>query len=263
MLETLHIDGIDDEHAAKALYRTVSDAMSDLGHDNDLIEVLSGDEHIHERDVGLTLDMSEEVDNLIRDGRLPFTLEKHLEGYFGESTGSANVTTLRLDEQMNIQEVLQVFETTGQLDDALEVIEMLSQDSDPEPVTILTYALGQYAKGWMAEEIALAGLDNISKGSVSQDKGGIDFYLNGDMTQLGSITRVNSKKKEMEASEIRQLVYQWTSDGEMIVGDMDEVMSASKKMAKSEGLSATLVRRSAGNLKINREVGRSFRYLWW
>ncbi len=263
MLKTLQIDSIDNEHTAKALYRTVSDTMSDLGYDNDLIEVLSGERNIHERDVGLTLNMSEEVDNLIRDGRLPFTLEKHLEGYFGESTGSANVTTLRLDEQMNIQEVLQTFKTTGQLDEALEVIEMLSQNGDPEPVTILTYALGQYAKGWMAEEIALNGLDNISKGSVSQDKGGIDFYLNGDMTQLGSITRVNSKKKQMEQSEIRHIVYQWTSDGEMIVGDMEEVMSASKKMAKSEGLSATLVRRSAGNLKINEQVGRSFRYLWW
>jgi hypothetical protein len=263
MIQTIDIDGIDDEHPAKSVYGLVSETLTDLGYSVDLTETLSGEMDKHGRDVGLTLELSKEMDNFIRDGRLPFTLQKHLEGYFGESTGSANVTTIRLKEQMNISEVLTTFEKTGQLADSIEVIDMMRADSDPSAETILAYTLGQYAKGWLAEEIAVNNLDGLSKGSVSQDEGGIDFYYEGDMAQLGSITRVNSKKKQMESSDIRHLIYQWTSDGKLVIGDMDEVMAENKRIAKSEGLSATLIRRSAGNLKINREVGRSFRYLWW
>lgn len=249
----------EENHAAKSVYGMVSDIVSDLrGVDVSLTESLAGP-----NDTGITMDLSDEVDNLIRDGNFPFTLEKHLEGYFGESTGSANVTSVRLQEQMNIRQVLETLETTGQIDKALEIVSLYREESDPEHVEILTYALAQYAKGWLAEEIIQSKLEGAKKGSVSQDKGGIDFYLNGDMTQVGSITRYNSKKKQMEESDIRHIVYQWDADGNLHVADTDEILSVNKKIAKEAGLSATLTRRSAGNLKVNKELGRSFRYLWW
>jgi len=263
MIQTINIDSIDNEHPAKSLYRLVSTVLDDLGHKQDLIAQLSGDEQIFDSDVGLTLELSDNMDDFIRKGMIPFSLQRNLEGYFGESEGSSNVTTLRLEKEMNIRDVLEVFDKTGQLDETINLINELRTEKDPKAETIMAYALGQYAKGWMAEEIVLSELDNISKGSVSNDEGGIDFYLNGDMAQLGSITRVNSKKKEMEASDIRHLIYQWTSDGELVVGDMDDVMAENKKIAKDAGKSTVLIRRSAGNLKINEKAGRRFRYLWW
>lgn len=261
MIKTINIDSIDNKHPAKAVYTTVSDVLNDLGFNQDLIDELSTNQV--ERDVGLTLQMSEQLDNLIRDGRFPFSIEKQLDGFFGESTGSSNVTTLKIEKQMNIREVLELFKTTGQLNDAIEVIDAVSSETDPSPEVVLAYGIGQYAKGWFAEQIIADKFDKMNKGSVSNDKGGIDFYFGGDTVQVGSITRYNSRQTEMKNDSLRHMLYQWTSNGEIIVGDMQDVIDASNDMASEAGLSKTLVKRSAGNLKINKEVGRSFRYLWW
>jgi hypothetical protein len=263
MIQPVKIDGIDNEHPAKAVYGMVSDIMTDLGYDIDLIAELSGNPDIHGRKVGITLQMSTDVDKLIRDGRFPFSLQKNLKGHFGISEGSANVTTVRLEKQMNIREVLEHFDKTGQLSDAVEAVEFEKTAEDPDSEIILGYALAQYAKGWIAEEIAQEQIEGLKKGSVSHDEGGIDFYLNGDMSQLGSITRYNSRKTEMEGSDIRHLLYQWHSDGSLVVGDIEEILEFNSKMAKEVGLSSTLTKRSHGGLKINETVGRSFRYLWW
>lgn len=261
MIKTINIPSVESTHSAKTIYTTVSDILDDLGFNQHLIDELSTNQV--ERDVGLTLKMSEQLDNLIRDGRFPFSIEKQLDGFFGESTGSSNVTTLKIEKQMNIREVLELFKTTGQLDDALEIISAVSSENDPKPEVVLAYGIGQYAKGWFAEQIIADHFDGMSKGSVSNDKGGIDFYFDGDTVQVGSITRYNSRQSEMKSDNLRHMLYQWTGNGEIIVGDMQEVINASNDMASDAGLSKTLVKRSAGNLKINKEVGRSFRYLWW
>lgn len=259
MIRTIDIDSIDDEHPAKALYGLVSDVLSDVeGWDVDLVSRLEGPEG-----TGITLQMSEDVDHLIRSGSLPFTLERHLDGYFGESTGSANVTTLRLDRQLNLRETIEKLSAMGQLEDARGAVdEMWRHDSDPTAEVIVAYAIAQYTKGWFAEEIIENNLA-AKKGSVSQDEGGIDFFLEGEPVQIGSITRYNSNMTEMSASETNHLVYQWTHNGELVLGEAQEMLEKNKEIASDAGVSATLIRRSSGDLKINREVGRSFRYLWW
>lgn len=271
MIRTIDIDWCNaDEHPVRSLYGEVSDILSDLGHSVDLIDFLSGPEHVSKvAGRGITPELSDEIDNLIRDARFPFSLEKHLSGHFGESTGSSNVTSVKIAENMNIREVLEHFERTGQLTDALEIIEFTRSDEDPDAETILAYALAQYAKGWMAEQIITA-TDDFKKGSVSQDKGGIDCYFEGDETQIGSVTRVNSKKVQMLGSDIRHVVYQW-DHGKIHVADVNEAddwKKMSDDVADSHGLSKTLLRRSHDGLAVCRKLGtednpRSLRYLWW
>lgn len=242
----------EEQHAAKTVYSIVGDAM-----DVPLVEILSGPGQ-----TGITMDLSEPVSKLIRDADFPFTLERHLDGHFGDSTGSSNVTSIRIKRDMSIEEVIGTLESTGQIDSAIEIIEGFRVESDPDARTILAYAFAQYAKGWLAEKI-IAETRWFKKGSVSQDKGGIDGYAGGDPAQIGSITRWNSKKKEIEEDDKKHLLYQWDNDGNLHVAEDSRILEVNKQIADEAGLSATLTRRSAGNLKINREVGRSFRYLWW
>lgn len=258
MYETIAIDETEN-HMAKNVYAAVSDALSDvLGTDLDLVRRLEGPDG-----TGLTMELSDGIDDLIRDGRLPFSLDRHLEGHFGRSTGSSNVTSVRLERDMNLRETIETLDLTGSMNTALEIIDDFRAETDPDPVVILAYAIAQYAKGWLAEELVQENLSGFKKGSVSNDKGGIDFYLNGETVQLGSITRYNSKKTEMEASDVRHLLYQWDHRGNLHIADMEKILEVNKKVADDAGKSATLTRRSAGNLKINEEIGRSFRYLWW
>jgi hypothetical protein len=257
MTQTIDIKG-ESNHAAKTVYSDVSDIVSDVtGWNVNLLETLAGPDN-----TGITLDMSEGVDNLIRDGRFPFTLERHLDGHFGESTGSSNVTSVRIDRGWNLRETIETLSVTGQLQDARDIVEKFRAEDDPDSETITAYAIGQYAKGWIAEEI-IQSMDWAKKGSVSQDEGGIDFYVNGEPVQVGSITRYNSRMTEIEGSDRTHLLYQWDHEGNLHVGTPDGIMKANKEIAKSAGLSSTLTKRSHGGLKINERLGRSFRYLWW
>jgi len=262
MIQTITVEGPKHSHPAKEIYAKVGEIMRDLGYGVNLIDRLSGDPDIHEREVGLTLQLSETVCDFIRAGMFPFSLERNLDGFFGESEGSANVTTLRMKRDMNLDEVLSLLETTGQLEESLGLIEQMSSHDDPPSETILAYAIAQYAKGWIAEEL-IHQHKGMSKGSVSNDEGGIDFYWNGEEIQLGSITRFNSNRTKIKGSERRHLLYQWTHDGEIVFGDPKDIIEKNKEIAKDAGLSSTLTQRSHGGLKINEIVGRSFRYLWW
>lgn len=248
------------EHPAKTVYGEVSEIMSDLGYDNNLMQELS--EPRLGEDIGITLDVSKRVSELIRNYRFPFSLERDLEGYFGESEGSSNVTTQKIRKQWNLTEVLSFLKQTGQLEDALEMIEHVRDPDDPDAVTILVYAIATYAKGWLAEQ-TLNQTDWFSKGSTSQDEGGIDGYVDGEPAQVGSITRINSRSNsKIEGSDRLELFYHW-HNGELVVASYDDWKKMNGHVAKDAGLSKTLIRKSVGNLSANDEVGRSFRYLWW
>lgn len=278
MIQTIDIRG-ENGHAAKTVYNTVSNAVcTHTDWSVDLVSTLESPEIVPngENGTGLTLEMSTLVDKLIRDGRFPFYIKKQLDGYFGESTGSANVTSVRIEKGWNLTETVGHLAKTGQLKDAKEIVEATRDEKDPSAETIVAYAIAQYAKGWLAEQIiAEQAEDWAVKGSVSQDQGGIDFHLDTDkwdvpyrQTQVGSITRWNSKQKQMKNSDRTELMYQWDHEGHLHVGQHEEIMMANKKIAESAGLNQTLTKRSSGDLKINRQLGteenpRSFRYLWW
>jgi hypothetical protein len=249
------------DHLAKSVYRITSDAVSEVtGWNVDLVSRLEGP-----NGTGITLEMNDMVDKQVRDAPFRFYLQKELEGHFGESTGSANVTAMRLKKNLNIREVIEFLHETGQLEKPLRIIEEFRYPEDPDAKVILTYALAQYAKGWLAEELISQKVDGFKKGSVSQDEGGIDGYLHGEPVQIGSITRYNSAKKELESKEVKQLLYQWDDSGNLHLADMDEILGVNKQIAKdAENVtSATLIRKSVGNVKAAKEFGRSFRYLWW
>jgi len=256
MKHKLNLDGVDG-HPARYVYATVSAALTAAGIDVDLVKLLRAP-----GGRGITPELSEDVSSLIRSGVLPFTLDPDLSGYFGRSTGSANVTTLRLKRDLSLEDVIGQLADTGQLERAMDSLEMYLAPTDPTSDVVLAYALGQYAKGWLAEGV-MTTWDDWSKGSVSQDEGGLDGYFRGEPAQLGSITRYNSKKKLLEASDTRQLLYQWGADGSLHLADLDEVLEMNKDLAKEAGLSATLLRRSHAQPAAARELGRPIRYLWW
>jgi hypothetical protein len=68
----------------------------------------------------------------------------------------------------------------------------------------------------------------------------------------------------MENSSIRHFLYQFGAEGKTLhVVDFDEILEVNKQIAAEVGISSTLLRKSPGNLKANKELGRSFRVLWW
>lgn len=197
----------------------------------------------------------------VRDGvATPFTLKAEIDGYFGESAGSANVTTLFVREGRGLKEVIDTLHETGQLEVAGERLKAFTDYERTDE--IVAFAVATYAKGWLVERL-LNRTDAFSKGSVSQDKGGIDGYYEGEPVQVKSVTYYASRNtSELENRDVSVLWYQWDCDGKLHYGrDANAVNAAA---ADVKGVSKTLIKRSAGNLKAVRESDRSnVRYMWW
>lgn len=197
----------------------------------------------------------------VRDGlATPFTLKPELDGFFGESTGSSNVTTLFVREGHGLTDVIDTLHETGQLEVAKARLAAFTDYENTDEV--VAFAVSVYAKGWLVERI-LNETDDFSKGSVSQDKGGIDGYYNGEPVQVKSVTYYASRNtSELEDRDVRVLWYQWDSDGGLHYGFNANDVNA--EAASVKGVSKTLIKRSAGNLKAVKESDRdTVRYMWW
>lgn len=206
---------------------------------------------------------TDELGFAIRSGEiLPFTLaDGEIAGHFGNPTGAANVTTLKPRKDMTVAEVVAYMDETGQLDMAKARLAPLTDHENVDEV--VAFALATYLKGPAVETLLDDELEGFSKGSLSHDTGGIDGYLNGDPVQVKSVTWYASRNTEkLAANDTAYLWYQWDCDGGLHVGT--DANAVNGQAANVKGVSKTLIKRSAGNLKAVKESDRkNVRYMWW
>lgn len=259
------IDGIDsDEHYVEAHYRRVSRIMSDLGYDNDLMNLVAPRPGSDLPDgVAITPEFSKPIRDTIQKCQIPFTLDTELDGCFGDGAGSANTTTVFEKTGMALQEALEILDMTGQLETAFELIENRRSESDAPASDILTYAMATLSKGWVAEKL-LNDTERFKTGSVSQDQGGLDLYdtETGDWVQLKPATTAASNDGTLKQKEQKHMIYMWTGDGKLKVTDIDGWKDMKNAESDKTGLAGTLLVKSA-TLAATRDYGRTFRYLWW
>ena len=263
--ETIEVGGTDesintdDEPVPKAIARTVGEAMRSHGYNVDLIDLCSVAQHSEiardGRDLGRTpLFMTDETDtsDLIRSGvAFPFSVEKALDGYFGQSEGSSNVTTFYVRDRLALPTVVEHFHNTGQIQLAAEKVKPYI-NSQTDALDVVAYAIATYAKGWFAERL-LAETERFSKGSVAQDKGGLDLYDTeaGGWIQLKSVT-VDSQLTD-------HVYYQWDCEGRLHYGT--QYIDVAGAAADAAGMPKVATRRCHNN---NRdENGNTYRYIWW
>lgn len=193
-----------------------------------------------------------DVSEMIRNGvAFPFSIETEIDGYFGESSGSSNVTTFFVRDDMSIPEVIEKLHVTGQIEVAAQKIEAFCQDV--EPINVVAFAIATYAKGWLAE-MFLTQHDRFSKGSVSQDKGGLDVYDN----EIGDWRQVKCVTKDSRVSG--WLYYQFDMRGNIHFGDdLNDVNKSAVRVANEVPLTPAYKTQNPAKYQMDRK----FRFLWW
>lgn len=227
--------------------------------DIDLVGYLTPDGH--ERDgkipdsVGISPSLDQDLQKTLFNMGENWNITGQIEQYFGESTGSANITTAVVRHDLTISQVVRMLALAGELE---KTARRLNRDySLPvNPALMTGYVVWTFSKGWIAEKIMdQAGW--FSKGGYAQDEGGIDGYRGSDEIQIGSITRANSQGAHREADNIRNVVYKFHG-GKVHITDLENFKELAGKLKRSE-MSKTKCYRSYSVKADN----RSFRYLWW
>jgi hypothetical protein len=254
----------DDEntHPVLGMVRQTDAVLSDVWRDTSLESWLTNE--IDGRTVGLTPDLSENVDNVIQEAILPFTLEELLEKHnTGAKTGSANVTAIHVLYEMSIRESMTHLAETGQLDKAVKVFEGLVTDKDPSPETCVAYAIFTYAKGWVAEQI-ITDDERFSKLWITNDQYGQDvrFKPDSDEKQIKPVTAyARGSKRTFKRKDTPHWFYQWTGDG-LVLADLDDANDANAIAAKEADMWKTILKKSE-NQGILNGYHRPARVLWW
>lgn len=259
-----NIDDDSDEPIPKQILTTVASEMKRHGYDVCIMEQTVVPNHSSlENNAGRTprfMNDDTETSEIVRNGTaFPFSIEREINGYFGESEGSSNVTTFFVKDDMKIPEVIEKLEVTGQIEAGIEKISPFVAEN-VSPVDVTAYAIATYAKGWLAEKI-LASTDRFSKGSVSQDQGGLDLYDReaGEWKQVKCVTKADNSD---------HLYYQWDCRGGLHFGHSHtEVNKAAGKVSGrvipySGEITPTQILRSHTQNHTD-ETGNSYRYIWW
>lgn len=268
--EALGID-LKDSNLPKTRAREVEAAFQELLNlDVNLIEKMTETPSnwfdVDSDDVGITVEMSDDANEVVRNGFGYFSLQETLEGYFGESSGSSNVTGLVLKRDLSIRQVIAILADSGQMKKALIIAKQMREEDDPQAPFIVAYALWKYALGWDAEKI-LAANEDYSKGTIAQDKGGIDGWWYKEMYQIKPGTEVTSKGRgTLMNKDIAHAGYLWNCEtNELWIADMEDYNRMTGELADSLGLKAKThlhdSERLAGD--DDRLRGRPFRYVWY
>lgn len=267
------IDAKDGEHVVTAVAREVEAAMAELGYPVNLREFLQAKPGTEaaEAGLGVTPKTSEEVQEAMENGFGWLSINEELAGHFGRSRGSSNVTTIAVREELSAKEVIQaISEATydGEADNikkGLHLLELMRKSDDPSAEMLMAYNLFLKALGWYAERI-LTERDDFSKGSASQDKGGIDFYHNGKPKQLKTVTRAASQGiGKFEDKDIDHMFYGWTKDG-LVVGEEEDIRGSDKvtgELKKESGLRSKTILKVSHNAGELKDYHRPARVLWW
>jgi hypothetical protein len=260
----------ENKHFAEYVAHEVERAMNDLGHNVDLIGLLTPESGTvpFKANVKLTPDVSETVLEAFESGFGWLSVNDDLADHFGRSRGSSNVTSIAVDEGLTAYEVIQALQNAtydgdvGQIDKGIHLLELMSRETDENPEVLMAYQLFQKALGWYSERI-LDETDEFNKGNTAQDKGGIDGWFKGEAVQLKTVTRYASKgKSHFEAKEMEHIFYQWTKDGKIVVGKDANAVHREATIDKPEEMTATNYKKSYnGGMMDN--YHRTARVIWY
>jgi len=255
-----------DKPHPKTRAREVEKAFQDLLDVNvNLVEKMTPPAHIDmygKQHVGITLDMSTWANKKVRNGFDYFSLDKNLPDYFGESTGSANVTGQVLEKNLTLEQVVTILLENGDIEKAIEKIHNEKKEGDPANKTILAYAFLKYSLGWDAERI-MRDSGDFKKGNTAQDQGGIDGWWYGQERQIKPGTEYPSNKKTMEDSGKAHTCYLWDMRGGLKVADLDEYQAMKHELADKHNLPYTTIDQSNSLKKNGLPKKRRFRFFWW
>lgn len=262
-VKTVQIDDTTDVPIPKHIVQLTESEMTRHGYEVSILEQCQVPDHSSlVSDTGRTprfMTDGSDVSEVIRSGvAFPFHVEKEIAGYFGESTGSSNVTTFFVRDDMSIPEVIEKFHVTGQIEMAAEKVSPFCQD-DVEPINVVAYAIATYAKGWLAEMI-LTNHDRFSKGSVSQDKGGLDVFdkEHDDWRQVKCVTKADNDS---------HLYYQWDMRGGLHFGDDHKAVNKSAGEVSGRVIPYTGEITPTNTLRCHSSYtdddGQTYRYIWW
>lgn len=195
------------------------------------------------------------VASLIRSGEpFEYRIDDELEGA-RDIGGSEHITTLFVRRELGIEETIHDIAKFGGFELAKERIEPYTEYHNVDE--IVAFATATYALGWIVEQIIDEKVDRYSKGSMSNDQASQDFYdkKNGEYVQCKRVTGYQHMP-----DSVGQLWYQFTCDGDIIIGD-DDYKEVKDEAADVKGVSKTLTYRSAPH-RYTFE-GRGYRYMWW
>lgn len=254
-----------DEPHPKTRAREVEAAFQDLlNTEIDLIGRMTPPAHkdvYGKSGIGITLDMSDWADETVRNGFGFFSLDPDLPDFFGESSGSSNVTGQVLEKGLSVRQVIAILSDNGQLRKAANEVENNRHEDDPATPVILGYMFLKYSLGWDAERI-MADSGDFKKGNTAQDEGGIDGWWFGNERQIKPGTEVPSKGRgKLMAKDVTHAAYLWDMDGGLRVADLEEYPEMKAELADEAGLPKTLIDRSDDLAK--NEMDRPFRFFWW
>lgn len=259
--QTVAIDAdesTDETPFPKALIELTQDAMRSFGYSVNILELCTVSQNSKIAKTGregrTPAFMTDQTDTaeMVRNGTpFPFTVEKELSGYFGESTGSSNVTTFFVRDGLKLTEVIEKFHVTGQIEAGAKKIAPFI-DSETDALDVVAYAIATYAKGWFAERL-LAETDRFSKGSVSQDKGGLDLYDK----ELSDWVQVKCVTFDKQVND--HIYYQFDMRGNLHFGT--DYLSVHAHAVNVTGMPKTVTRRCHSSYKD--ESGQTYRYIWW
>lgn len=206
--------------------------------------------------------MSGTANEVVRNGMAHFRLETALRGHFGadDAHGASNVTFEVVDRGMTQIDVIGALADQGQIAKALVVANTMRESGDPPAVWIVALALMKFGVGWAAER-ALAEFDGFSKGSASQDEGGIDGWLHGEPVQIKPVTEVGSQGPEaLKNKEYRHILYIWSGDT-LHFADVEDYGRMMDAVAEESGLYKSVL--YTGSDLAAYGYDREIRFLWW
>jgi len=242
----------------KAVLKLTENAMRSHGYDVNLVDICTVPQHSDISKTGVEgrtpafMTDSTDTAEMVRNGTaFPFTVEEDISGYFGKSSGSSNVTTFFVRDNLALPEVIEKLHVTGQIEAGVEKIAPFVADETSE-INVVGYAIATYAKGWFAERL-LAETERFSKGSVSQDKGGLDLYDKKSDTWV----QVKCVTKDKQMSE--HIYYQWDMRGNLHFGD--DYLTVHEEAVSVTGMPKTVTRRCHSSY--TDENGSTYRYIWW
>lgn len=253
-----------DESHPKTRAREVSKAFQDFFNvDPELVDWLSVAGHIDgfSGSEGVIPDMSDEANELVYSGFKHFSVKEELAGYFGESRGPSNVTSMVVKYDLDVRQVMAVLVENGGMARAWREVREMTLESDPAEEKILALVFLKYSLGWDAEKI-LDQSDDFKKASVSEDKGGIDGYYKGERVQVRPVTWVGSYGRQKAMNEDRTFVsYTWDCDGGMRVARLGDMLEMLQEVADENDLYKSCLY-SSKRMKTS-GLTRAFRYLWF
>lgn len=272
-----------DKHPVLEQAERVETAFSELGHDVDLLELITPRPGSRPANAGvfITPNLPEQLETTLDHIGWLSVNEQVLETFEDDSevTGSQELTNIVVRNDLTVGDVVEKLanaeysddDDTDMLTKVVHTIQLIAPEMPA--VRIAAYDVLRKSLGWKAEKM-LAETKDFNKMLASRDPQGYDLGTNEespwdtkgeDGFQLKTHQRVISQSLHTKDHKVPHLAYQWTTDGIMVasmdeIGGTDELATAIKKDAGLK--SKTIVKKSERNGVMD-GYGRAGRVIAW